>query len=123
MKLKGLIALLPLMAIGCSGVITKGKVYRKDHEPEKKWIEYEAKDGEKVPVLYVDGEDHVLEVRTTSWVTDEPMGRKFYVDKDTYDKFSLGEVFVYNGNNAETKDPISKRKPTQEEMKFIRIIN
>jgi hypothetical protein len=92
-----------------------GTVWNKEYEPERKWLEMRNSTGFTVPVFFQDDEEFIIRVMRKEEGKYE--NETFYVDKETFNKLSMGDKFVYDGKNAETSVSEFDRVPTKEELK------
>ena len=130
----GSIVITILIAFFISGCgkreITEGKVYAKDYEPGRIWLEALAPPSSAAAsgkecvltddyMYYEDDEDYRIVIAKT----DENgiyWNRTLYLDKETYDRVTVGDWFIYDGNNAEAEDRLIKRSATEEEIEKFR---
>jgi hypothetical protein len=107
-----------LALAGCGNEIESGEVYEKQYEPEKRWVQMmpmvlstgKMSTVVMVPITHYDDEDFIIKIKKYNSEKGEFDKGKFYVDKETYSRYELGDYFDANKTNAETEDKIVKIK-------------
>ncbi len=111
------------LILGCSLVlggcnkIYEGQVQQKIHEHKREWVRGGISFRERVHhplVHHLDDEDFIFHLARKTG--DEFDTKTVYVSREIFKKTKIGDIFRYDGTNAEESDSVSKRLPNAGEL-------